>query len=312
MAAKVLVTGASGFVGSALVEFLHDKGYDVLGTVRSAALAQCSILAPELSASSGWRELLAGRDVVVHAAARAHVLAETETDPLAVFREVNTAGTLNLARQAAAAGVRRFVFISSIGVNGLYTREGDCFTEKSPPAPHNDYALSKWEAEQGLLEISRETGLEVVILRPPLVYGPGVKANFLRLIRMVERGLPLPLGAIHNRRSFLYLGNFVDAIRLCVEHPEAAGQTFLLDDGEPVSTPELIRALARAMGRPARILAVPVGVLKLAGALVGKRAAVARLAGSLLVDSSLIRSRLGWKPPFSMEAGLAATVAGLA
>lgn len=312
MAAKVLVTGASGFVGSALVEFLHDKGYDVLGTVRSAALAQCSILAPELSATSGWRELLAGRDVVVHAAARAHVLTETETDPLAVFREVNTAGTLNLARQAVAAGVRRFVFISSIGVNGLYTRQGDCFTEQSPPAPHNDYALSKWEAEQGLLEISRETGLEVVILRPPLVYGPGVKANFLRLIRMVERGLPLPLGAIHNRRSFLYLGNFVDAIRLCVEHPQAAGQTFLLDDGEPVSTPELIRALARAMGRPARILAVPVGVLKLAGALVGKRAAVARLAGSLLVDSSLIRSRLGWKPPFSMEAGLAVTVAGLA
>jgi nucleoside-diphosphate-sugar epimerase len=312
MAAKVLVTGASGFVGSALVGFLHGKGYDVLGTVRSAALAQCSILAPELSATSGWRELLAGRDVVVHAAARAHVLTETETDPLAVFREVNTAGTLNLARQAAAAGVRRFVFISSIGVNGLYTREGDCFTEQSPPAPHNDYALSKWEAEQGLLEISRETGLEVVILRPPLVYGPGVKANFLRLIRMVERGLPLPLGAIHNRRSFLYLGNFVDAIRLCVEHPEAAGQTFLLDDGDPVSTPELIRALARAMGRPARMLAVPVGVLKLAGALVGKRAAVARLASSLLVDSSLIRSRLGWMPPFSMEAGLAATVAGLA
>jgi nucleoside-diphosphate-sugar epimerase len=312
MAAKVLVTGASGFVGSALVGFLHGKGYDVLGTVRSAALAQCSILAPELSATSGWRELLAGRDVVVHAAARAHVLTETETDPLAVFREVNTAGTLNLARQAAAAGVRRFVFISSIGVNGLYTREGDCFTEQSPPAPHNDYALSKWEAEQGLLEISRETGLEVVILRPPLVYGPGVKANFLRLIRMVERGLPLPLGAIHNRRSFLYLGNFVDAIRCCVVHPEAAGQTFLLDDGDPVSTPELIRALARAMGRPARMLAVPVGVLKLAGALVGKRAAVARLASSLLVDSSLIRSRLGWMPPFSMEAGLAATVAGLA
>lgn len=312
MTAKVLVTGASGFVGSALVEFLHGKGYDVVGTVRSAAAAQCSILAPELSANSGWREVLVGRDVVVHTAARAHVLTETERDPLAVFREVNTAGTLNLARQAAAAGVRRFVFISSIGVNGLYTREGDCFTEQSPPAPHNDYALSKWEAEQGLLEISRETGLEVVILRPPLVYGPRVKANFLRLIRMVERGFPLPLGAIHNRRSFLYLGNFVDAIRLCVERPEAAGQTFLLDDGEPVSTPELIRALARAMGRPARILAVPIGVLEVAGALVGKREAVARLTGSLLVDSSLIRLRLGWRPPFSMEAGLAATVAGLA
>lgn len=308
MTAKVLVTGASGFVGSALVGFLQDKGYDVVGTVRSAAVAQCSILAPELSATSDWREVLVGRDVVVHTAARAHVLTETERDPLAVFREVNTAGTLNLARQAAAAGVRRFVFISSIGVNGLYTREGGCFTEQSPPAPHNDYALSKWEAEQGLLEISRETGLEMVILRPPLVYGPGVKANFRRLIRMVERGFPLPLGAIHNRRSFLYLGNFVDAIRLCVDHPAAAGQTFLLDDGQTVSTPELIRAVARAMGRPARLLAVPAGVLEFVGALLGRRAAVARLTGSLWVDGSAIRSRLGWSPPYTLRQGLEATV----
>ncbi len=227
-----------------------------------------------------------------------------------LYRATNTEATLNLARQAAQAGVKRFVFISSIKVNGE-GRDAP-YRETDAAAPEDAYAISKWEAEQGLRQIARETGLEVVILRPPLVYGPGVKANFQRLLQMVRRGWPLPLGAIHNRRSLLYLGNFVDAIRLCVEHPAAAGQTFLLDDGEPVSTPELIRAVARAMGRPARLLAVPVGVLEFAGALLGKRAAVARLTGSLWVDSSAIRSRLGWTPPFSMEAGLAATVAASA
>jgi len=215
MAAKILVTGASGFLGRGLFEHLRSGAYDVLGSVRvAAALEEGFILAPELSATSDWREALAGRDVVVHTAARAHVLKETEQDPLAVFRMLNTDGTLNLARQAAAVGVRRFVFISSIGVHGLFTREGECFTEQSPPAPHNDYARSKWEAEQGLLEIAGETGLEVVIVRPPLIYGPGVKANFLHLLRLVESGWPLPLGGIRNRRSFLFLGNFVDAIRV--------------------------------------------------------------------------------------------------
>jgi len=228
-------------------------------------------------------------------------------DPLAEFRQVNAEGTLNLARQAAQAGVKRFVFVSSIKVNGEGRDEP--YRETDEPAPEDAYSLSKWEAEQGLHEIAHETGLEVVILRPPLVYGPGVKANFQRLVRTVGRGWPLPLAAIHNRRSLLYLGNFVDAIRCCVEHPAAAGQTFLLDDGEAVSTPELIRALAQAMGRPARLLAVPVGVLEVAGALLSKRAAVERLTRSLYVDSSLIRSRLGWTPPHSMAQGLAATVA---
>jgi UDP-glucose 4-epimerase len=229
------------------------------------------------------------------------------SDPLAEFRNVNTEGTLNLARQAAGAGVRRFVFISTIKVNGEGRDEP--YRETDAPAPEDAYAISKWEAEQGLHQIAHDTGLEVVILRPPLVYGPGVKANFLSLLRVIERGWPLPLGAIRNRRSLLYLGNFVDAIRLCVEHPAAAGQTFLIDDGEAVSTPELIRRLAHAMGRPARLLAVPVGWLEFAGALLGRRAAVARLTGSLWVDSSLIRARLGWAPPYSMEAGLAVTVA---
>lgn len=312
MSAKILVTGATGFIGRALLEHMRGEAYDVLGAVRAeASAARGFVRAPDLSAKSDWREVLTGRNVVVHTAARAHVLKETEHNPLAVFRMVNTAGTLNLARQAAAVGVRRFVFISSIGVNGAFTRAGECFTEQSPPAPHNPYAISKWEAEQGLLEISRETGIEVVILRPPLIYGPGVKANFLQLLKWVESGWPLPLGGIQNRRSFLFLGNFVDAIRLCIEHPAAAGQTFLVDDDEPVSTPELIRAVARALGRPAHLLSVPAGMLALAGALLGKRAAVAQLTGSLLIDSSAIRSHLGWTPPHSMAEGLAATVAAL-
>ena len=260
-----------------------------------------------LAASTDWRSALAGCDAVVHLAARVHVMDDTAHNPLALYRATNTDATLNLARQAADAGVKRFVFISTIKVNG----EGRdaAYRETDAAAPGDAYAMCKWEAEQGLQRIAAETGLEVVILRPPLVYGPGVKANFLRLMQMVQRGWPLPLGAIRNRRSLLYLGNFVDAIRLCVEHPDAAGQTFLLDDGAPVSTPDLIRALARAMGRPARLPAVPVGVLELAGALLGKRAAVARLTGSLFVDSSAIRSRLGWTPPYTLQQGLDATVA---
>jgi UDP-glucose 4-epimerase len=264
----------------------------------------------DINGATDWTTALNGCDAVVHLAARVHMMRDHACDPLALYRATNTEATLNLARQAAHAGVKRFVFISTIKVNG----EGrdTAYRETDTPALEDAYAISKWEAEQGLRRIEQETGLEVAILRPPLVYGPGVKANFLRLMQTVQKGWPLPLGAIRNRRSLLYLGNFVDAIQLCVEHPAAAGQTFLLDDGEPVSTPDLIRALARAMGRPARLLAVPVGVLELAGALLGKRAAVARLAGSLYVDSSAIRSRLGWTPPFSMEAGLAATVAALA
>jgi UDP-glucose 4-epimerase len=263
-----------------------------------------------IDGSTDWTTALNGCDSVVHLAARVHMMRESAQGPLVLYREINTVATLNLARQAAHAGVKRFVFISTIKVNG----EGrdTAYRETDAPAPEDAYAISKWEAEQGLRRIEQETGMEVVILRPPLVYGSGVKANFLRLMQLIQNGWPLPLGAIRNRRSLLFLGNFVDAIRLCVEHPDAAGQTFLLDDGESVSTPDLIRALARAMGRPARLPAVPVGVLELAGALLGKREAVARLEGSLYVDSSLIRSRLGWTPPFTMEAGLAATVAALA
>lgn len=305
---KVLVTGASGFVGQALMAALTRARHKVVAAVRDARTAD-ALAVGDIRADTDWRAALTGCDAIVHLAARVHVMQDTAADPLALYRATNTHATLNLARQAVQIGVKRLVFISTIKVNG----EGRDvpYRETDPPAPEDAYAVSKWEAEQGLWKIARETGLEVVILRPPLVYGPGVKANFRRLLDMVARGWPLPLGAIDNRRSLLYLGNFVDAIRLCVEHPAAAGQTFLLDDGEPVSTPQLVMAVARAMGRQARLLPVPVGILEFAGALFGKRAAVARLSGSLYVDSSAIRLRLGWTPPYSMQQGLAATVAAL-
>jgi len=304
---KVLVSGAAGFVGRALCDQLTVAGHVLVPTVRRTSGLKNERVLGEIGASTDWQTALEGCDAVVHLAARVHVMDDTTQNSLALYRATNTEGTLNLARQAVEAGVKRFVFISTIKVNG----EGrdTPYRETDAAAPEDAYAISKWEAEQGLQRIAQETGLEVAILRPPLAYGPGVKANFLRLMRMVEHGFPLPLGAIHNRRSLLYLGNFVDAIRLCVEHPAAAGQTFLLDDGVPVSTPELIRALARAMGRSTHLLAVPVGVLELAGALLGKRAAVARLTGSLFVDSTAIRSRLGWVPPYTLQQGLAATVA---
>lgn len=304
---RVLATGAAGFVGRPLGEELESHGHEVVQAVRRPSGLPKEAVIGDLRNVPALAAALANCDAVVHLAARVHVMHDTADDPLAIFRATNTDATLNLARQAAQAGVKRFVFVSSIKVNG----EGRdaAYRETDALAPEDAYAISKWEAEQGLQRIAQETGLEIVILRPPLVYGPGVRANFRRLIDAVAGGWPLPLGAIRNRRSLLYLGNFVDAIRVCVEHPAAAGQTFLLDDGQPVSTPELVRAVARAMGRPARLLAVPVGMLEFTGALLGKRTAVARLTGSLWVDSSFIRTRLGWTPPYSMAAGLAATVA---
>jgi UDP-glucose 4-epimerase len=227
-------------------------------------------------------------------------------DPISLYRETNAAGTLNLARQAAEAGVKRLVFVSTIKVNG----EGKPtpYRESDVPAPEDAYAISKWEAEQGLHHIASERNLEVVILRPPLIYGPAVKANFFQLAQAVRRGWPLPLGAIENRRSLLYLGNMIDAIRQCLAHPAAAGKTYLLDDGLPISTPQLIRAMGQAMGRKARLLNVPLPFLRTAAGLIGRSAAIDRLAGSLFVDSSSIRSDLGWTPPSSMEAGLRATL----
>lgn len=304
---RILVTGASGFVGRALCETLTQIGHEIVPAVRVPKGIHAERVVGQIDASTNWQAALEGVQAVVHLAARVHVMQDAASDPLAAFRSVNTDGSLNLARQCAAAGAKRFTFISSIKVNG----EGRelPYAESDLPSPQDAYAISKWEAEQGLREIEAATGMEVVILRPPLVYGPGVGANFLRLMRMVEKRRPLPFGRVENRRSLLYLGNFTDAIRLCLEHPAAAGKTFLLSDGEDVSSAELVRRLARAMNRPARLLPVPTSWLRMAGALAGRSSEMDRLLGSLAVDSSQIRQELGWRPQFSMEDGLGRTVA---
>jgi nucleoside-diphosphate-sugar epimerase len=258
-------------------------------------------LTPELD----WRQTVAGADAVIHLAARVHVMREAATDPLSEFRRVNVSSTLNLARQAAAAGVPRFVFLSTVKVNG----EKGVYTEADPPAPEDAYAMSKHEAELGLRKIAVETGMEVVIIRSPIVYGPGVKANFQTLIGAVARGIPLPLGAVHNRRSLVALDNLVDFILACLEHRAAANETFLVSDGEDLSTTDLIHRLARVLGRPARTISVPVSVLRAGASLLGRREVAQRLLESLQVDMSKARQVLGWVPPISVDEGLRRAVA---
>jgi len=237
---------------------------------------------------------------------------ELAVDPLTVYRQVNVEGTANLARQAASAGVRRFVFLSSIKVNGEFTEVGQSFTANDVPAPEDPYGISKHEAEQLLRQIAAETGMEVVIVRPPLVYGPGVKANFESMMRWLARGVPLPLAAVtKNRRSLVALDNLVDLIMTCIDHPAAANQTFLVADGEDVSTAELLQRMARAMDSKARLLSVPVWLLEQAAGLLGKRDVARRLCGSLQVDISHTRQRLGWVPPIGLDEGLRRAVQGL-
>jgi nucleoside-diphosphate-sugar epimerase len=259
----------------------------------------------ELTPETDWRRALEGVQCVVHLAARTHVLSETARDPLAEYRRVNVEGTLRLAEQAAQAGVRRLVFMSSVKVNGESTQRP--FTERDDPRPEDGYGFSKRDAERALGRVSGTTGMEVVILRPPLVYGPGVKGNFLRLLDVVARRVPLPLASIRNRRSLIYVGNLVDAVLAAIASPRAAGGTYLLSDGEDVSTPELVREMARALGVAPRLLPCPSSWLKLAGAVTGRRAAVARLTGSLQVDSTAAHRDLEWRPRYTLAQGLAAT-----
>ncbi|MBG6074699.1 SDR family oxidoreductase [Polaromonas sp. CG_9.11] len=302
----VLVTGAGGFVGRALCADLVSRGAAVRGTGRSvrkvSAVVETAVV-KSIDENTHWRGVLAGCDAVVHLAARVHVVQEAAAHPLAEFRRVNTQGTLNLARQAAAAGVRRFVFISSIGVNGAETFQQP-YAALDRASPHSPYAVSKYEAELSLREISLQTGLEVVIIRPPLVYGPSAPGNFGSLMRWLQLGIPLPLGAIRNQRSLVALDNLVDLIVTCITHPAAANQTFLVSDGEDVSTTELLRRMGQAMGCPARLLPVPTGVLKAAAALLGKRDLAQRLCGSLQVDIQKTRQLLGWNPPLTLDQGL--------
>lgn len=263
----------------------------------------------EIVNTGDFTDRFAGITTVVHLAARVHVMLETVSKPLTAFRAINVENTLNLARQAAVAGLKRFVFISSVKVNGESTSPCQSFTEADPASPRDFYAQSKYEAEQGLHQLSADTGMEVVIIRPPLVYGPGVKANLAALKNAVQRGWPLPLGAVHNRRSLVSLDNLVDFIVTCINHPNAANQTFLVSDGQDMSTTELVRGMSQAAGMPARLLPVPVWALRAGASLLRKRDVVQRLCGNLQVDISKARSVLGWVPPVSVEEGLRRTMA---
>ena len=304
---KLLITGATGFVGSVLTQHLHQQGYTLTTAVRRfnepllTTIQQISI--GDLLPNIDWTAALNNIDTIIHLAARAHILKDQATDPLAAFCETNTYATLNLAQQAANAGVHRFIFISSIGVNGNQTYAKP-FAYDDLPTPVGPYAISKHKAEIGLRQIATETGMEVVIIRPPLVYGANAPGNFGQLIKTVARGVPLPLGNIHNHRSLVALPNLIDLITICIDHPAAANQTFLVSDGEDLSTTDLLRRLAQTLGKPARLLPIPQGLLETSLTLLGKRTIAQRLCGSLQVDISKTRDLLGWTPPFSVDAAL--------
>jgi nucleoside-diphosphate-sugar epimerase len=313
MSSKIfLVTGGSGFVGRALINRLTlIAGSTVIAPVRNVATkfpeGVRSIPFTNLDATFNWSDELKDVDCVVHAAARVHVMNDVSGDPLAAFRKVNVEATLNLARQAAASGTKRFIFISSIKVNGEGAEPGTVYRADDVPAPIDPYGVSKLEAEQGLKELAAVTGMEVVIIRPVLVYGPGVKANFLSMMRWLYRGVPLPFGAVHNQRSLVAIDNLVDLIVTCSDHPAAANQVFLVSDGEDVSTTQLLRKLAGALGKPARLLPIPVWLMRGAAALLGKRALSDRILGSLQVDISKNRQLLGWTPPVTLDKALSLT-----
>jgi len=309
---KTMVTGANGFVGKVLCGDLSRRGHSVRAALRSAHVG---LKEPEhtivgvIDAKTDWRAALSGIDVVIHLAARVHVMQDDSADPLAEFRKVNVAGTEHLARCAAASGVKRFVYVSSIKVNGEATRESEQFSESDIATPQDPYGVSKWEAEQALHRVAAETGLEVVIVRPPLVYGAGVKGNFAQMLKVLARGIPLPLASVDNLRSLIYVENLVDALILCATHPAAAGQTYLVSDGEDISTPDLLRQLGIAMGHPARLFHCPAMLLKLAGSLTGRADQVERLLGSLRVDGGKLRRELNWMPPYTLNQGLKMTAA---
>ena len=317
MADRILVTGANGFVGSALCRLLQDSGCLVRGAVRD--LAKCSprdrsqpdgiewVVLHDQSAENETRHRLQGVGAIVHLAARVHVMTDHASDPFHEFRKINCAWTERLARVAAAERVRRFVYLSSIKVNG--EQSAAPFTEQGLPHPQDPYGISKWEAEQALASVSSQTGLETVVIRSPLVYGPGVGGNFLQLLNLLRRGIPLPLARVENRRSLIYRGNLVDALTRCVHDSRAAGQTYLVSDGEDLSTPELIRRLGEALGMTTHLWPLPLSMLRWMGRIIGKTAMIDRLLGSLQIDSSKIRRELDWHPPFSVDRGLAETAA---
>ena len=310
----MLITGASGWLGLRLLHSAVERGMRVRGSVRRSVSLGCGIdlrQVPSLDSTTPWGDALKGCQVVIHAAARVHLMNDASADPLSEYRLVNVQGTINLARQAADAGIRRFIFLSSVKVNGERTEIGQPFRADDVPSPQDAYGISKMEAEMGLRAIALQTGMEVVIIRPPLVYGPGVKANFAEMVKWLQRGVPLPLGAIQNRRSLVALDNLVDLILTCIHHPLAANQTFLVSDGEDISTSELLRRMALALGRPARLISVPQQILESAALLLGKEEMAKRLFSSLQVNPETTCRLLNWTPPLTLEQGLLRVAKGI-
>ncbi|QUM79396.1 SDR family oxidoreductase [Moritella sp. 5] len=310
MTKKFLVTGANGFVGKAVCSFLHNSGYVVQGSVRNRNRQEYWPVneIADIDSNTDWSKLLTGKDYVIHCAARVHVMNDESSNSLNDYREVNTVGTMNLARQAMESGVKRFIFVSSIKVNGELTRLGKPFTSRDKRTPEDFYAQSKSEAEKQLLELAEQTGLEVVIIRPTLVYGPGVKANFASLINLVSKGLPLPFGCItKNKRSLVSVKNLVDLIITCIDHPNAVNQVFLVSDDNDVSTASMINQMSKALGKSNRIFPMPLWCYYLVGKIFGKQDIVKRLLGSLQVDISHTKETLNWMPPQTLEDGFRET-----
>jgi nucleoside-diphosphate-sugar epimerase len=306
----VAVTGANGFVGRALCSEAVARGMTVRGITRSPCILPAgveNVAVGNVDGNTEWELALAGCDAIIHLAARVHIMHDKSRDPLAEFRRVNTLGSIRLANCAAAAGVRRIVNVSSIGVNGPSTQGDLEFTDRDTPDPHNPYSVSKWEAEQALQLIQASGIIEVVTVRPPLIYGPGVGGNFLRLLGAVYKGIPLPLGLTRNFRDLLFVGNLVDFLILCCDHPAANGNTYLVSDGTPLSTHALLRGLARALGVPSRLFPVPPFLLQMFGNMTGYNAEFERLLSSLRVDSSKVCRELDWYPPYTLRQGLQAT-----
>ncbi len=309
-AKRILVTGANGFVGRHVCTEIIKRGWQVRVACRTTTLCTTefeSVVVGEIDSQTDWAVALHNIDAVIHLAARVHVMRDDSSNPLSEFRRINTLGTERLARCAVASGVKRIVYVSSIKVNGELTEYGQQFTEQDIPRPLDPYGVSKWEAEKALHKVAKESGLEVVIVRPPLVYGVGVKGNFVHMLNALGNGVPLPLASVHNQRSLIYVDNLADVLVTCAAHPHAIGQTFLVSDGEDVSTPDLLRYLADAMGLKARVFPFPQVLLRLLGHLTGKSKQLDRLLDSLRVDSGKIRYELDWTPPYSLQQGLRAT-----
>ncbi len=306
----VLVTGASGFVGQQLCAEMLKQGWHIKAALRAPHPLPGGVkpvMVGAIDDGTDWTDALQGVDTVIHLAARVHVMKDTASDPLAEFLKVNLYGTANLAQQAKQAGVKRLVYVSSIKVNGECTSEMHPYTESDQADPQDPYGVSKWQAEQALQRIAEETGLEIVIVRPPLVYGPGVKGNFISLLAAINRGIPLPLAGANNARSLVYVGNLVAALIACAQHPAAAGQTYLASDGADISTALLVEKIAHALGRKSRLFYFPPGLLRVAATVLGRAEQIDRLFGSLRVSDAKIRKELGWAPPYTMEQGLRAT-----